>query len=52
MSLGSANYISSTVPFKNLFWVIEKLGYVETLVPKELKQYYKKCIFGGRKSKI
>lgn len=45
MSLGSTNYISSTVPFKNLFWVIEKLGYVETLVPKDLKQYYKKMYF-------
>lgn len=45
MSLGSRNYIPSTVPFKNLFWVIEKLGYVETLVPKDLKQYYKKMYF-------
>ena len=45
MSLGSSNYISSTVPFKKLFWIIEKLGYVETIVPKDLKKYYKKMYF-------
>ncbi len=42
MSLGSSSYISSATPYKNLFWVVEKLGYVEFRVPKELKPFYKK----------
>lgn len=45
MSLGSSNYISANIPFKNLFWVIEKLGYIETAVPKDLKHAYKKMYF-------
>lgn len=42
MSLESSSYISSTTPYKNLFWVIQKLGYIEFRVPKELKPFYKK----------
>lgn len=45
MSLCSSSYISSDIPFKNLLWVIEKLGYIETPVPKDLKYAYKKMFF-------
>ena len=45
MSLCSSSYIPSNVPFKNLFWVIENLGYIETPVPKDLKYAYKKMFF-------
>lgn len=45
MSLESSSYISSAIPFKKLFWVIEKLGYIETEVPKDLKHAYKKMYF-------
>jgi len=42
MSLCSSSCIPDNIPFKNLFWVIEKLGYMETPVPKDLKNAYKK----------
>ena len=45
MSLCSSSYIPSSVPYKNLFWIIEKLGYTETPVPKDLKYAYKKMFF-------
>lgn len=45
MSLGSSSYISAAVSFKKLFWVIEKLGYIEVAVPKDLKHAYKKMYF-------
>lgn len=45
MSLGSSNHISATVPYKKLFWIIEKLGYAEVAVPKDLKNAYKKMYF-------
>lgn len=45
MSLGSSNHISATVPYKKLFWIIEKLGYAEVAVPKDLKYAYKKMYF-------
>ena len=34
-----------TLSFKNLFWVIEKLGYIEKPVVKELRHIYKKMYF-------
>ena len=45
MSLCSSSYISSNVPYKNLFWIIGKLGYTETTVPDDLKSAYKKMYF-------
>ena len=45
MSLGSTNHIPAAVPYKKLFWIIEKLGYAEVAVPKDLKYAYKKMYF-------
>lgn len=45
MSLGSTNYISTNIKIKNLYWVIECLGYKEIEVERELKNSYRKCFF-------
>ncbi len=43
MSLSSTNYISATTKISNLIWIIEKLGYKEVRLEKELKNTYQKC---------
>lgn len=45
MSLSSINYISAKNKIKNIYWVIEHLGYREIVLDKELKKYYRKCYF-------
>lgn len=45
MSLGSTNYISSNIKIRNLYWVIEHLGYKEIELEKDLRKSYRKCFF-------
>ncbi len=45
MSLSSTNYISSNIKIKNLYWVIEHLGYKEIELEKDLRNSYRKCFF-------
>ena len=43
MSLCSTNYISSNIKIKKLYWVIERLGYKEIELERELRNSYRKC---------
>ena len=45
MSLESTNYIPSKMSNKNLYWIIEKLGYEEVDFSAELKKHYSKMYF-------